>query len=154
MSSTRKEHNVDARAKGVASFFVACSGNPATTVKIPVAMRAKGYSDTEVVDQALQMQVHREVKKLKGRVSAAAPAALSAAAVMVALSLTVMIRAIALIPPEVSNSTLPLDLPLPLRTMHRMSHHSAKLTARTSRRVKTPSSGRQPPLARATRDVT
>ena len=119
---TRKEHNVDAHAKGAASFFVACVGNPATILKIPADMRAKGYSDTEAVDQALQMPVHREVEKLKGEVSAAVPAALSAAAVMVTLSSTVTTRALALIPQEDANSTLMLDLPLPPRKTHRTSH--------------------------------
>jgi hypothetical protein len=100
MTSARKEHNNDARAKGAASVYVACSCNPVTTLKIPAAMRAKGYLDTEAVDRALQMQVRREVKKLKGGVSAAASAALSAEAAMVALSSTVTMRALAFIPPE------------------------------------------------------
>jgi hypothetical protein len=123
MSLMMKEHNVDASAKGAASFFMACSGNPSTAMKIlpAAAMRAKGYSDTKAIDQALQMQVRWEVEKLKGGVSAAAPAALSAAAVIVTLSPTVTTRALALIPPEIVNSTLPLDLPLPPRTMHRTS---------------------------------
>ena len=58
MSSTRREHNVGAHAKGAASFFMACFGNPVTTLKIPAAMRAKENSDTKAVNQALQMQVH------------------------------------------------------------------------------------------------
>ena len=45
MSLTRKEHSVDAHTKGAASFFVACSGNPETTLEIPAAIRAKWYSD-------------------------------------------------------------------------------------------------------------
>jgi hypothetical protein len=57
------------------------------------------------------MQVRQEAKKLKGGVSAAALAALSAAAVMVALSLMVTTRALALIPSVEANSTLQLDLP-------------------------------------------
>jgi hypothetical protein len=57
------------------------------------------------------MQVRWEVEKLKGGVSAAAPAALSAAAAMVALSSTVTTRALRLIPPEDTNSMLRLDLP-------------------------------------------
>ena len=64
MSSTRKVYNVNAHTKGAVSFFVACSDNPATTLKIP-AMRAKGYSDTEAVDKALQVQLRWEVRKLK-----------------------------------------------------------------------------------------
>jgi hypothetical protein len=109
MSSTRNEHNVDACVKGAASFFMACSGNPVTTLKIPAAMRAKGYSDTEAIDRALQMQVHWEVEKLKG-----ASATLSTVALMVTLSLMVTTRAHTLILPEDANSTWPLDLPLPL----------------------------------------
>jgi hypothetical protein len=46
---------------------VACSGSPATTVKIPAAMRAKGYSNTEAVDWALHLQVHWQVKKFNRR---------------------------------------------------------------------------------------
>ena len=109
MSSSRKEHNVDACVKGAASFFMAYSGNPVTTLKIPAAMREKGYSDTEAVDRALQKQVHWEVEKLKG-----ASATLSAVALMVTLSLMVTTRAHTLILPEDANSTWPLDLPLPL----------------------------------------
>ena len=133
MSSTRKEHNVDARAKGVASLFVACSSNPATIVKIPSAMRANGYSDTKTFDRALQMQVR----------SAAAPAALSAAAVMVRT------RALVLIPPE---DACRLTFP---RRQGRCTDQatSAKLTARMSGRAKTPSAGQRSPLARATWDV-
>ncbi len=55
----------------------------------------------------------QEVEKLKGGVSAAVPAALSAAALMAALSSTIMTRALALIPSEDANITLPVDLPLP-----------------------------------------
>jgi hypothetical protein len=68
------------------------------------------------------MQVPREVNKLKGRVSAAVSATLSAAAAMVALSSTVTTRAIALIPLEDANITLLLDIPLLPREMHRTSH--------------------------------
>jgi hypothetical protein len=45
---------------------VACQNTPAKTVKIPAAMRAKGYSDTddiEAVDQALQRPSHAEIKR-------------------------------------------------------------------------------------------
>ena len=92
------------------------------TTKIPGAMRAKGYSDTKAIDRALQMQVRQEVEKLKGEVSAAAPAGLSAAAAMVTLSLIVMPRVLVLILPEDANSTLPLHLPSPPRKTHRTSH--------------------------------
>ncbi len=37
-------------------------------VKIPEAMRIRGYSQSEAVDQALQMQVRREAEKIQGGV--------------------------------------------------------------------------------------
>jgi hypothetical protein len=116
MTSTRKEHNVDARAKGAVSFFVACSSNPTRTLKISAAMRAKGYSDTKAVNRALQKQVRWGVKKL-----IRASATLSAVAAMVTLSLTVTTRALAMILPEDANSTWPLDIPLPPRKTHKTS---------------------------------
>ncbi len=36
---------------------------PVTRVKIPEAMRIRGYSQSEAVDQALQMQVRHEAEK-------------------------------------------------------------------------------------------
>ena len=58
------------------------------------------------------MQVHQEVEKLNGGVSAAAPAALSVAAAMVVLSsTTVMTRALALILLEVLTACFRLILP-------------------------------------------
>jgi hypothetical protein len=41
------EYHVDCRAKKAAIFFVACEPNPATRVKIPDAMRMKGYSPSK-----------------------------------------------------------------------------------------------------------
>ncbi len=110
MSSTRKDYKVDDQVKRRPSSSLACDKNHVTRLLITTAMRAKGYSDTKAVDQALQMHVHQEVKKLKGGVSAAAPAALSAVAAMVVLSSMVTTRAHALIPPEDASSTLPLGL--------------------------------------------
>ena len=66
MSLKRKESHVDSRAKNGAIFFVVCKPNPATFVKIPSVMRAKGYSDKESKDKTMQMQVHREIGKIKG----------------------------------------------------------------------------------------
>jgi hypothetical protein len=63
MSLKRKEHEVDDRAEKVAHFFLAREANPATRLSIPTAMRAKGYSDIEAVDQILAQQVHHESKK-------------------------------------------------------------------------------------------
>ena len=61
----RKEYKVDARAKKVALFFLACERNPVTRISIPAAMRAKGYSDLEAADQILVQQVRRESQKNK-----------------------------------------------------------------------------------------
>jgi hypothetical protein len=47
MTSKRREYHVDCRAKKATIFFVACEPNPATRVKIPDAMRIKGYSPSE-----------------------------------------------------------------------------------------------------------
>ena len=87
--SSRK-NGADARAKKAAQLFVVCKGNPdpAGRLSIPDVMRLRGYSGDEVVNRTLQMQVRREVKKLKGNVSTStsASAVLSAAGAMVALS--------------------------------------------------------------------
>ena len=85
--SSRK-NGADARAKKAAQLFVVCEGNPDPTgrLSIPDVMRLRGYSGDEVVNRTLQMQVCREVKKLKGNVSTSASAVLSAAGAMVALS--------------------------------------------------------------------
>jgi hypothetical protein len=50
MSSKRREYHVDCRAKKAANFFVACDLNPETRVKIPDAMRIKGYSLSKAAD--------------------------------------------------------------------------------------------------------
>ena len=70
------------------SLFVACEGNPDPTgrLSIPDVMRLRGYSHDEAVNRTLQMQVRREVEKLKGNASTSASAVLSAAGAMVTLS--------------------------------------------------------------------
>ncbi len=78
MTSRRRKYHVDCRAKKAAIFFVACEPNTATRVKIPNAMKIRGYSQSEAADRALQMQVRREAEKIKGeaipgRVCAAVP---------------------------------------------------------------------------------
>ena len=50
MSLKRREHHVDRRAKKAALFFVACDENPDARVKVPDAMRIKGYSPSEAAD--------------------------------------------------------------------------------------------------------
>ncbi len=58
---------MDLCAKKTAHFFVACHANPETRVKIPDAMKIKGYSPSEAADRSLQMQVRREVDKITGK---------------------------------------------------------------------------------------
>jgi len=89
MSSKRREYHVDHRAKKAALFFLACGKNPDTRVKIPDAMRAKGYSDVEAANQSLQQQVCREAEKLKGEAIPCPPAPVAAAtSSLIALSAT------------------------------------------------------------------
>ncbi len=57
---------MDYRTKKAAQFFVACDANPDTRVKIPDAMRIKGYSLSEAANRSLQQQVRREADKIKG----------------------------------------------------------------------------------------
>ncbi len=74
MPSRRREYHVDCRAKKAAIFFVACEPNTATRVKILDAMRIRGYSQSEAVDPALQMQVRCEAEKIKGEAIPGPPA--------------------------------------------------------------------------------
>ncbi len=74
MTLKRREYHVDCRAKKAAIFFVTCEQNPATRVKIPNAIRIKGYSPSEATNQALQMQVHHEAEKIKGEAIPGPPA--------------------------------------------------------------------------------
>jgi hypothetical protein len=54
-------------AKAVKVFLMCKSHiNPDMTIKIPAAMMAKGYSDKESKNRMLQMQVLREVEKIRG----------------------------------------------------------------------------------------
>jgi len=66
MSSNRREYHVDHCSKKVALFFVACDANPDMRVKIPNAMRIKGFSPSEAADRSLQMQVRHEAEIIKG----------------------------------------------------------------------------------------
>ena len=65
MSSKRKEYKVDARAKKAALFFLACEPNPVTRLSIPVAMRAKGYTNVEAANRILIQQVRCESRPQK-----------------------------------------------------------------------------------------
>ncbi len=111
--------------KKAAQLFVACEGNPDPTgrLSIPDVMRLRGYSHDEAVNCTLQMQVRREVEKLKGNASTSAPAALSAANAMNTLaSMTVMRMALTSSSPEECNDGTP-SLPSPLRKTRKISHH-------------------------------
>ena len=79
---------MDCRAKKAANFFVACDANPNTRVKIPNAMRIKGYSICEAADRSLQMQVRCEADKIKAEEvpGPSAPAAAAAASALITLS--------------------------------------------------------------------
>ena len=83
-SSKRKEYKVDDRAKKAALFFLACEANPATRFSIPAAMRARGYSDVDVMNRILIQQVRRESQKNKAG-NSPRPETVAAAA-MLALS--------------------------------------------------------------------
>ena len=83
---------MDRRAKKAALFFVACDVNPDTRVKIPDAMRIKGYSPSEAADRSLQMQVRREVDKITGEDIPGPPApAAAAASALLTLSTTAIV---------------------------------------------------------------
>ena len=66
LMSSRK-NCADAHAKNAAALFVACQQNPDPTGRpgIPNSMRIRGYSEDEYVNCTLQMQVRREVEKIK-----------------------------------------------------------------------------------------
>jgi hypothetical protein len=70
MSSKRKEYHDICGATKAAKFFSMCKShiNPDMRIKIPAAMMAKGYSMSmeESKNRMLQMQVRREVEKIRG----------------------------------------------------------------------------------------
>ncbi len=68
MLSKRKEYHVDCGAAKAAKFFLMCEShiNPDMRMKITAAMMAKGYSNEESKNRTLQIQVRREVEKIRG----------------------------------------------------------------------------------------
>jgi hypothetical protein len=68
MLSKRKEYHVDCGAAKVAKFFLMYESHidPDMRIKILAAMMAKGYSIKESKNMTLQMQVRREVEKIRG----------------------------------------------------------------------------------------
>jgi hypothetical protein len=127
--SSRK-NGADARTKKAAQLFVVCKGNPNPTgrLSIPDVMRLRGYSQDEAVNHTLQMQVHREVKKLKGNVSTSASAVLSAANLMVALSSTTVMRLASIFLEESNDGTSTLSFPSPLKNAKNKSPTSDRLS--------------------------
>ena len=77
MSSKRKGEKEDSHVGKAAHFFLACKQNPDPAVKVNIiqAMRSWGYSNKEMLNRTLQMQVRRAVKALKGEDTAALPPA-------------------------------------------------------------------------------
>ena len=97
---------MDRRSKKAALFFVACDANPDTRVKIPDAIRIKGYSPREAANRSLQMQVRREADKIKGEAIPGPPApAAAAASALLTLSTTANVGRPALqMPPHTRTS--------------------------------------------------
>ena len=88
---------MDCRSKKAALFFVVCDANPDTKVKIPDAMRIKGYSPSEATNRSLQQQVRREASKIKGEAIPGPPATVAAAAsALLTLSTTANVGSLAL----------------------------------------------------------
>jgi len=87
---------------------VASDANPDTRVKIPDAMRIKGYSLSEATNRSLQQQVRHEADKIKGEAIPGPPApAAAAASALLTLSITANVgrpalRTIATVPAAVS----------------------------------------------------
>ena len=125
--SSRK-NGVDARAKKAAQLFVVCKGNPDPTgrLSIPDVMRLRGYSQDEAINCTLQMQVRREVEKLKGNVSTSASDVLSAANMMVALSSTTVTRLASILPEKSNDGTSTLSFPSPLNSLTAIGSHECQ----------------------------
>jgi hypothetical protein len=130
MTSRRREYHVDCRAKKAAIFFVACEPNTATRVKIPDAMRIRGYSQSEAANQALQMQVRCKAAKIKGEAIPGPPAPeATAVSALLSLSTTANVGRVALAamtPVPAAGPILPAAgvaaLPSPPRKTQKTSH--------------------------------
>jgi hypothetical protein len=61
-------------------------------VKIPKAMRIKGYSPSKASNRSLQMQVHRKVEKIKGEAGPGPPAPAAASSVLALASVAMTAR--------------------------------------------------------------
>jgi hypothetical protein len=128
MTSRRREYHVDCRAKIATIFFVACELNTATRVKIPNAMRIRGYSQSEATDRGLQMQVRHKAEKIKGIPGPPAPEA-AAVSALLSLSTTANVGRVALATITLVPAAGPIflaagvaALPSPPRKMRKTSH--------------------------------
>jgi hypothetical protein len=143
MSLKRRDYHVDYCTKKAALFFVACDANPDTRVKIPDAMRIKGFSPCEAADQSLQQQVRREADKIKGEAvpGPSAPAAAATASALITLSTTANVGGAALraITVPVAVSILPAAgmaaFPLPPKKTQKTSHQE-QITRQNERKQK------------------
>ncbi len=130
MTSRRREYHVDCHAKKAAIFFVACEQNTATRVKIPNAMRIRGYSQSKAANRGLQMQVRCEVEKIKGEAIPGPPTPEAAAvSALLSLSTTANVGRVvlaAITPVPVAGPILlaagVAALPSPPRKMRKTSH--------------------------------
>ncbi len=120
MSSGKQKNEADAHAKKAALICVACERNPYLTdrLSIPNVLRVKGYSENKAINCTLQMQVCREVEKLKGNSSASA-----AATAIIMLSTPTTIKTTKTTATTISTiSSEALDLPSPLKKTRKTSH--------------------------------
>ena len=115
MSSGKRKNGADARAKKAALLFF---GMRQRRLSIPNVLRVKGYSEDQAVNRTLQIQVRREVEKLKGNSSASA-----AAAATIMLSTTTTITTTTITATTINTiSSEALDLPSPLKKTRKTSH--------------------------------
>ncbi len=109
---------------------MACEQNTVTGVKIPDAMRIRGYSQSKAADQAPKMQVRCKVEKIK-REAIPGPPAPEAAAVSALLFLSAIanvgrVALAAITPVPAAGPILPAAgvaaLPSPPRKMQKKLH--------------------------------
>jgi hypothetical protein len=136
MTLKRREYHVDCHAKKAAIFCVACEPNPATRVKIPDAIRIKGYSPSKAANQALQMQVHHKAEKIKGEAGPGSPADKVATASLLLALATVATTARPALQTIAQNQTIaPIVLPSPERKV-RKTLHQAQIGKQNERKRK------------------
>ena len=120
MSSGKRKNGADARAKKAALLCLACERNPNLSSRLSIhnVMRVKGYSEDEAINCTLQMQMRREVEKIKDNSSASA-----AAAAMIMLSTTTTITTTTTMATMINMiSSKTLDVPSPLKKTRKTSH--------------------------------